>query len=49
MVENVTQIKRGITINVDMSAKIQENMCAKKIFRILVYVLEKMANIWKVL
>ena len=39
MVENVIQIKSGITTNVDVSAKIGENiMCAKKIiFEILVH------------
>ena len=32
MVENIIQIKSGITVNVDVSAKIQENiMCAKNI------------------
>ena len=30
MVENVTQIKSGLTINVGASAKIQKNMCPKK-------------------
>ena len=46
MVEIVIQIKSGITINVDASAKIRENiMCAKKItFGILVHVLVKMVN-----
>ena len=44
MQENVTQIKSGITINVDVSAKIRENIiCAKNfLMRILVHVLEKM-------
>ena len=50
MVENVSQIKSGITINVDVSAKIQENMCEKKItFRILVLVIVKLVNVQKVL
>ena len=45
--ENVIQIKSGTTINVDVSAKIQENIiCAKKIiFGIHVHVLVKMINI----
>ena len=42
MVENVTQIKSGITINVVVSAKIKKNICAKKIiFEILLHVLVK--------
>ena len=47
MVENVTQSKSGRTINVDMSAKIQENVtCTKKIMLgTLVHVLVKMVNI----
>ena len=51
MQENVTQIKSGITINVDVSAKIRENIiCVKKIITgILVHVLEKMLNIQVVL
>ena len=33
MVENVTQIESGITINVDVSAKIRQNMlCVKKLY-----------------
>ena len=49
--ENVTQFKSGITINVDVRVKIQENiMRAKKIISgILVHVLVKMVNICKVL
>ena len=32
MVENVTRIKHAMTINVDVSAKIQKNlMCTRKI------------------
>ena len=30
-VKNVIQIKYGITINVDMSGKIQEKICVKKV------------------
>ena len=46
MVENVIQIKTGIMINVDVSAKIHKNnSCAKKkFFGILVHVLVKMVN-----
>ena len=44
MVENVTQIKSGITVNANVNAKIQENiLCAEKItFGILVHVFLKM-------
>ena len=51
MVENVTQIESGIKNCDDVSLKIQENiMCAKKlIFEILVHVLVKLVNIYKVL
>ena len=44
MVQNITQIKSGITINVDVSAKIRKNfMCLKNItLGILVYALLKM-------
>ena len=48
MVENVTQIKSGITINVDVSAKIKNIyiMCTKKILpEILVHEHVKMVNI----
>ena len=47
MVENVIQIKRRITINVDVSKKIRENIkCAKKNrFGILVHILVKMVSI----
>ena len=49
-VENVIQIKFGITINVGVSAKIQEKMCAKKaIFGILLHVVVKMADMQKAL
>ena len=49
MAGNLTQIKIGLTINADVSAKIQENiMCAKNItFGILVHVIVKMVNIWE--
>ena len=41
MVENITQIKSGLTINVDVSAKTQASIiCAKRIiFGVLIYVL----------
>ena len=47
MVENVIQIKSGITINVGASVKILKNIvCAKKIiFGILLHVVEKMESI----
>ena len=47
MVENVIQIKSGITINVGASVKILKNIvCSKKIiFGILLHVVEKMVNI----
>ena len=46
MVKNVIQIKFGITINVDVSAKSQGKMCVKKvIFGILLNGLVKMVNI----
>ena len=47
MVENITQIKSGITINVDASVKIQKNkMCTKTIiFGILLQAVVKMVNI----
>ena len=51
MVENVIQIKSVIMINVDATEKIREKIkCVKNIlFEILVYALEKMINIWKLL
>ena len=51
MVENVIQIKSGITINVGASVKFLKNIvCAKKIiFGILLHVVEKMVNIQKAL
>ena len=46
MVENVTQIKSRITLNVEVSATIQEKTkCVKNISGILVHVLVKTANI----
>ena len=47
MVENITQIKIEVKINVDVSAKIRENIrCVKKIiFGILVYAFVKRENI----
>ena len=46
MVENLTQIKSGITVNVCVSVKFQTNMmCVKKIiFGILLHVAVKMVN-----
>ena len=50
MTENVIPIKIGITINVNVIVKIQENMRPKKIiFGILVHILVKIKNIWKTL
>ena len=50
MVENVYQIKSGIIINIDVSAKIRETIICleKNIFGIPVHVLVKMFNIQKV-
>ena len=47
MVENSIQIKSGITINVDVSGKIQKNnTCAENIiFGILLHVVVKIINI----
>ena len=47
MVENVTQIKSGITINVGVSVKIQKNIpCMKKVlYVILLNVVLKMLNL----
>ena len=48
MVESVIQIRRGITINIDASVKIQKKniFCAKNIkFGILLHVVVKMVNI----
>ena len=51
IVENIIQIKSGITIIVDASAKIREKirLLKKIIFGILVHVLVKMVNIYKLL
>ena len=51
MVGNIIQIKSGITINNDVSAKIRENnMCMRKvIFRITVYVTVKKINVQEIL
>ena len=51
MVENVTQIKSGIKINVGVSAKTQKNIIFAKvfIFGIIEHLLVKMVNIYKVL
>ena len=46
MIENVTQIKSGIAINIGVSAKIQKSIIhLKKIFGILRHVVVKMMNI----
>ena len=46
MLESEIQIKSGIMINANVSVKIQKFiMCAKKIFGILLHVVEKMVNI----
>ena len=51
MVEYVTQIKSGITIQVRVSVKLQKNIvCAKSIiFGILLHVVVKMVNIFEIL
>ena len=51
MAENVTRIKSGITINVGVSAKMQENiMCVKKIILgIHLHVVLKMVNMQEAL
>ena len=50
MVENLIRIKIGIMINVGVSARIRKKiMRAKFTFGILLYVLEKMINVEKVL
>ena len=42
MEENETRIKSGITINVDVSAKIQKTLCVqKRLYLILLHVLVK--------
>ena len=46
MVKSKVQIKNGIEINDNVSAKVWEIMCMKKIiFGILVYVLVKLVNL----
>ena len=47
IIENVIQIEKGITINVEMSAKIQKNIVYAKniVTRVLLHVLSKIANI----
>ena len=47
MVENVTWIKGGKMINIDVSAKIQENIIheKEKLSGILLHVIVKMLNI----
>ena len=51
MVENVTQIKSWITINVNVSAKIKKNIMRTKkiIFGIQVHVLVKEVNTQKLI
>ena len=50
IVKNVIQIKFEITINVDVSAKIQEKMCAKKvILGILLHAVQKMVEMQEAL
>ena len=50
MVQNVIQFNRGIIVNVNVSAKIQESACTKKIiFGILVHVFQKMVNVYEVI
>ena len=48
MVENVIQIKSGITINVDVSVK-NIIYVKKVIFGIILFVVAKMVNIWQIL
>ena len=51
MVENVIRIKSGTTINLDVSAKTEENLKRDKklVFRIQVHVLVKMVKTLKIL
>ena len=50
MVENVIQIKSRVMINAEVTAKIWEKMYAKKIiFGIILHLLVKLVNIYKVL
>ena len=48
MVEKVTQIKSGISINVGVSVKIQNNIvCTRNVlFRILLHAVLKRLNMW---
>ena len=48
MVENVIQIKSGITINADVSVK-NIIYVKKVIFGIILFVVAKMVNIWQIL
>ena len=47
MVDSVIQVKSGITINVDVSVKMEKNMVRAKeiIFSILLHAVVKMVNI----
>ena len=50
MLENVTQIRNGIKINITVGANIQEKMCTKKvIFGILLNVLVKIFDMQETL
>ena len=50
MIENVTWIKTGITVNVGVTVKIEKNICAKKVnFGILQNLAAKMVNLQDVL
>ena len=50
IIENVTQIKNGITINVDVSKKIRKTMRVKEIiFEIVLRLLVKIPNILELL
>ena len=49
MVENVIQVKIGITINTIKGPKIRENIKYGKKFGILIHVLAKIVNIKEVL
>ena len=50
IIENVTQIKNGITINVDLSKKIRKTMRVKEIiFEIVLRLLVKIPNILELL
>ena len=49
MMENLTQIKNGIVINIKLIAKNQEQISNAKqiVFEVLVNLLVKMVNDWK--